>query len=318
MKKITGLIVLIVLLILIGAGFYSSQLGAVSGSKETKDIVIGKGLGLSEIAKKLQSEGLIKSAFFFQIYVRNKGLGDKLQAGMFKLSPSMKVDEVIKVLTSGPEGVWVRLLEGWRVEEMAEKLNGELTIDKGQFIKLAKEGYMFPDSYLFPREATAEYVVSTLKNTFESKFDSDLRVKIKAQGLTESEGVILASIVEREGRSQEVRRMIASILLKRLKIDMGLNADATIQYALGYQPQEKSWWKRHLSFDDLKINSKYNTYIHSGLPPTPIANPSLSSLKAVAQADPSTPYLYYYHDSKGNSYYGKTLEEHNVNIANNP
>lgn len=318
MKKITGLIVLIVLLGLIGAGFYSSQLGAVSSSKETKDIVISKGLGLSEIAKKLQSEGLIKSAFFFQIYVKNQGLGDKLQAGMFKLSPSMKVEEVIKVLTSGPEGVWVRLLEGWRVEEMAEEVNEQLSLDKKEFIKLSKEGYMFPDSYLFPREATVEYVVSTLKNTFESKFDSNLRAKIKAQGLTESEGVILASIVEREGRSQEVRRMIASILLKRLKINMGLNADATIQYALGYQPSEKSWWKKRIFYEDLKVESKYNTYIHAGLPPTPIANPSLSSLKAVAEADSSTPYLYYYHDSKGNSHYGKTLDEHNANVASNP
>ena len=103
---------------------------------------------------------------------------------------------------------------------------------------------------------------------------------------------------------------------------MGLNADATVQYALvpkgSKNPPAGGWWKRHLSREDLKIDSSYNTYIHRGLPPAPIANPGVSSLKAVAEADSSTPYLYYYHDSKGNSYYGKTLEEHNQNIASYP
>ena len=99
---------------------------------------------------------------------------------------------------------------------------------------------------------------------------------------------------------------------------MGLNADAAIQYALGYQSGEKSWWKRHLTSEDLKVESPYNTYLYRGLPPTPISNPSLSSLQAVASADSKTPYLYYYHDSKGNSYYAATLEEHSQNIVNNP
>lgn len=99
---------------------------------------------------------------------------------------------------------------------------------------------------------------------------------------------------------------------------MALNADATVQYALGFQKSENSWWKRHLSFDDLKIDSPYNTYTHAGLPPKPISNPGLSSLKAVANADSSIPYLYYYHDSKGISHFAKTLEEHNQNVANYP
>ena len=157
-----------------------------------------------------------------------------------------------------------------------------------------------------------------MRKTFDSRFTDTLRSQIRSKGLTQDQGVILASIVEREGRSEEVKRMIASILLKRFKIGMGLNVDATVQYALGYQPQEKSWWKRNLSKDDLQIDSIYNTYLHAGLPPTPISNPGLSSLQAVANADPSILYLYYYHDSKGNSYYAKTLEEHNQNVANHP
>ncbi|MBI2017521.1 endolytic transglycosylase MltG [Candidatus Daviesbacteria bacterium] len=322
MKKVFGLIVLLIILGILAKGFWSSQLGPVGTSKESKDIVISKGQSLSQIADQLKKSGIIKSSWMFQMYVRQKGLGNKLQAGLFKVSPSMDSSEIIKVLTQGPEGIWVRLIEGWRVEEMAEEVEKQLNVDKKEFLKLAKEGYMFPDSYLFPRQASAEYVVSTLKNTFDQKFTKDLRSKIKAQGLTLDQGVILASIVEREGRSQEVRRMVASILLKRFKIEMGLNADATVQYILGYQEDENppagGWWKRHLTRDDLKVASPFNTYIHSGLPPKPIANPSLSSLQAVAEADSSTLYLYYYHDSKGNSHYGKTLEEHNANIANNP
>ncbi len=177
---------------------------------------------------------------------------------------------------------------------------------------------MFPDTYLFPKEASVEYITDTLKKTFERRFTPELRVKIRSRGLTEAEGVILASIVEREARSDDARKMVASILLKRYKIGMGLNADATVQYALGFQKTENSWWKRNLNRDDLKVDSQYNTYLHSGFPPTPISNPGLSSLQAVANADPETPYLYYYHDSKGIPHYAKTLEEHNQNVANYP
>lgn len=318
MKKILWLIVILLALFFLGRFWWDSQLKAVSNDNSTKVFVIAKGVGVSEIAKKLKEENLIKSELAFKVYISQNNLADKLQAGSYKLNSSMSVPELIKNLQVGSEDIWVTLIEGWRIEEMAEKLNEELKIDKKEFIKNAKEGYMFPDTYLFPKEASVSYIVDTLKKTFNKRFTAELKEKIKAKGLTENQGVILASIVEREGRSIKVRTEIASILLKRLKIEMGINADATIQYALGYQDDEKSWWKRHLSREDLKIDSPYNTYIHRGLPPTPIANPSLSSLQAVANADPNTPYLYYYHDSKGNSYYGKDLDEHNENVANNP
>lgn len=318
MKKIIALITLAFLVFLLLSSFWNNQLDPVSGEKLEKTFVIQKGEVISSIAKRLKQENLIRSDKAFAFYIKQEGLSEKIQSGTFKLSPSMRAKDIARILIQNPEDVWVTLIEGWRKEEMAEKLSEQLTVNSEQFKKVAKEGYMFPDTYLFPKDYSIEQIAKILRDNFEKKYTPELRAKIKSLGLSEAQGVILASIVEREGRSQEVRRMIASILLKRLKIGMGLNADATIQYALGYQPQEKSWWKRHLSRDDLKINSPYNSYIHSGLPPTPIANSSLSSLKAVADADPSTPYLYYYHDSKGDSHYGKTLDEHNTNIANNP
>lgn len=318
MKKLLVLLIIFLMLLLAARGWWNLQLSPVSASKESKDVVIAKGASVNEITKQLKKEKLIRSSLAFQLYVRQQGLSDKLQAGLFKLSPSMSLQEIAKILSGGPEGVWVRLLEGWRVEEMIKELNRQLKIDEREFLKLAQEGYMFPDTYLFPREATVGYVVDTLRKTFDQRFSEDLKNKITKQGLTEEEGVILASIVEREARSDQARTEVASILLKRFKIGMGLNADATLQYALGYQLQEKSWWKRHLTEEDKKVDSPYNTYLYMGLPPTPICNPGLSSLKAVANADSSTPYLYYYHDSKGNSHYAETLEEHNQNIANNP
>ncbi|MDP3948233.1 MAG: endolytic transglycosylase MltG [bacterium] len=318
MKKALLLIVVLLAALFLVKGWWNHQLTSVSADKATKVFVIAKGAKVSEIAKTLREKSLIRSELAFKIYVKQNNLTNKLQAGSYKLSPSMSTPDILKTLQSGSEDVWVTLIEGWRVEEMATKLNSELRVSSSEFLKAAKEGYMFPDTYLFPKEATVEYITATLRKTFEARFTPELRSKIRSQGLTEDQGVILASIVEREARSDGVRKMVASILLKRFKIGMALNADATLQYALGYQRKEQSWWKRNLTSEDKKIDSSYNTYLHAGLPPAPIANPGLSSLTAVANADSTTPYLYYYHDSKGNSYYGETLEEHNRNVANHP
>ncbi len=318
MRKIIVWLILILLIFLAAKGWWNGQLAAVSSDQATKVFVIKKGESVGSIADRLQKEGLIRSGLAFKAALKLQKDRVHIEAGDFKLSPSMTAYEVIASLSKGSLDKWVTLLEGWRVEEMAQKLNEELGADKEDFLRVAKEGYMFPDTYLFNKEATALDIASVLKSTFNQRLSDDLQRKIQAQGLTVPQGVILASIVEREGRSDGVRTQIAGILLKRFKIGMALNADATIQYALGYQPKEKSWWKRNLTSDDLKITSPFNTYLHAGLPPAPISNPGLASLKAVANADSSTPYLYYYHDSKGNSYYAKTLDEHNRNAAQNP
>lgn len=319
MKKLLALVLIFLVLLFAAQGFWNFQLSAVnSQDKIAKNVIVAKGKSLNEIAKQLKDENLVRSALVFNLYTRQQGLASKLSAGTFKLSPAMSAPEIVKILSGPPNEVWVTLLEGWRVEEMAEELNSKLKIQSSKFLTSVKEGYLFPDTYLFPNDITEERITKILQDNFNQKYTDDLRSKIKALGLTEDEGVILASIVEREARSDEARRMAASILLKRLRMGMGLNADATVQYTLGYQPKEKSWWKRRLSKEDLKSNSPYNTYLYKNLPPTPICNPGLSSLKAVANADPQTPYLYYYHDSKGKAHYAKTLEEHNQNVANNP
>lgn len=314
-------IILIMVLVLAFAGlksYYDFLLSPVDrGNTEKKLFMITPGKATVDIAQSLEKEGLIRSANAFTVLVKRTDNVGKIQAGNFKLSSSMSAAEILGELKSGVIDKKVTLLEGWRVEEMGEKLSAELGIKSTEFVKQAKEGYMFPDTYLFSPEATVSEVVQTMRANFDKRYDTMLQNKIKAQGLTPEQGVILASIVEREARSDEVRRMVASILLKRYKIDMALNADATVQYILGYQKKDGSWWKRHLTKDDLKTPSSYNTYLYAGLPPAPIANPSASSLRAVAEAS-TTPYLYYYHDSKGRSYYARTLDEHNENVASYP
>lgn len=318
MRKFLALIIILIALFFIARGWWNSQLAAVSDDSSTKVFIISKGESFGKVASRLKEQGLIKSPWALSLLAKQSGLGNKIQAGTFKLSPPMPAREVLKTLTSQPEDYWVTLLEGWRIEEMAAELSSKFQIQNAKFVRLAKEGYMFPDTYLFAHDVTEEQIIQRLENTFERRYDDALRSKIRALGLTEDQGVVLASIVEREARSDRVRQTVASILLRRYKIGMGLNADATIQYALGYQPKEKSWWKRHLTKEDLKIDSPFNTYIYAGFPPAPISNPSLSSLTAVANANPSASYLYYYHDSKGNSYYARTLDEHNENVANHP
>lgn len=322
MRKLITIIIFITVIILITKWWWNSQLSPVSSDKSTKIFVVDRGESFPKIAEDLKKADLIKSSWIFNLYGKQSGLASKIQAGTFRLSKSYSAKEILKALTDQPLDVWITLLEGWRIEEMAKKLNEQLGIDEKEFIKLAVEGYMFPDTYLFPKDYSPQQIAQRLKSTFEQKYSDDLRRKIKSLGLTETQGVVLASIVEREARSQQARVMVASILLKRFKIGMGLNVDATIQYILGYQKDENppagGWWKRDLTKDDLTVESPYNTYLHSGFPPSPICNPGLSSLTAVASADPSTPYLYYYHDAKGESHYAKTLEEHNQNVANYP
>lgn len=318
MRKIIFWIVFILIVFISLRGWWNSQLSPVSSDKSTIIFVVDKGENFSQVVNDLKKANLIKSNWLFNVLAKQSGMENQIQAGTFRLSPSQTSREILKTLTEKPLDNWVTLLEGWRIEEMGDNLNQVLGVEKSTFLKVAKEGYMFPDTYLFPKDYSSEQIAKKLRDTFDSRYSADLRSKVRSQGLTENQGVILASIVEREARSEGARTMVASILLKRFKIGMGLNTDATIQYALGYQKDEKSWWKKNLTTDDLKVVSLYNSYLHAGLPPTPICNPSLASLKAVANADTSVPYLYYYHDSKGVSHYAKDLEEHNANVANYP
>ena len=279
----------------------------------TKIFVVKSGESVRTIATRLKNENLIRDQIGFFLLVKLLKLDDRLQAGDFRLSPSMDAKTIIDELTHGTLDVWVTTLEGWRVEEIALKLTQELSIPESEFLKYAREGYMFPDTYLLPKDASAAGVTRIFEDNFNQKMTADLKNGIKDQGLTFDEGVTLASIVEREGKSSQDRPVIAGILLNRLRDDHPLQVDATLQYVFGYQPEVKTWWKKDLSDQDKTVKSPYNTYANIGLPPNPIANPGLAALSAVAHPT-KTLYWYYLHDKEGKAHYAETFEQHNANI----
>lgn len=313
-KKPFSLFVLIIILVCLFLFYKEGSLPVNKTSKESKIFVVKKGENMDDIIKNLAKEDLIRNRVVFFIIVKQLGIERKIQAGDFRLSPAMDAYTIANNLTHGTLDVWLTIIEGLRKEEIAQIVSQNLGIPETEFLKIAQEGYLFPDTYLIPQQATAGGIIEILVNNYYRRFDVSLKAQAKKKGLTEKQVLILASLVEKEGRNDTDRQKIASIILKRYREDMPLQLDATVQYAVGYQANEKTWWKKYLTEDDLKIDSPYNTYKNTGLPPAPIANPGLSSIKAVVNADVSTPYLYYISDKSGKMHYAVTLEEHNANI----
>lgn len=275
---------------------------------------IKRGEGIRTIAEHLQKQDLIRSSVAFFLIARFGGLDNNIQAGDFRLNPAMDLYTVTNTLTHGTIDVWITIPEGWRNEEISLRLAKELSIPEQEFLKVAREGYMFPDTYLIPKDAEASVAAKIFLSNFDKKISQELRMRAKAKKLSLDEAIIIASMVEREAKFNEDRPLVASIILNRLSLGMKLDIDATVQYALGYQTKEKTWWKKELTIEDLDIDSPYNTYKNPGLPPKPIANPGLDAIVAVVDA-PLTDYIYYISDKTGKLHFAKTIEEHNSNIA---
>lgn len=314
MKKL--LIFLIIIFALLGAIilWWKNGLKAFSPSDKTEKIfVIQKGAGLKEIAGGLKNQGLIKDRVVFFLYARLNRFEGKIQAGDFRLSPSLTIPEIAEKLTHGTLDIWITIPEGKRAEEIADILEEKMPNYQASWrnILFTNEGYLFPDTYLIPKDTDINFIVSIMKNNFEKKFSS-LNIS-SLNKFSRKEIVTIASLVEREAKDEKDRPLITSVILNRLNIDMKLDVDATLQYALGYQQNQKTWWKKGLTDQDKEINSSYNTYRNVGLPPTPIANPGLAALNAVV-APAKTNYLFYMTDAKGLTHYAQTLEEHNLNI----
>lgn len=311
------LFIFLLVIALVGGGlslwWYDAIAPVDPTDKNPVIFVINKGEGVKSISSRLAKQHLIRSPTGFFVLVKTLGIETQLQAGDFRLVRSMNSKDIAQELTHGTLDVWVTTLEGWRDEEIATKLAKDLDIPETEFLKYASQGYMFPDTYLIPKDATAAAIVDLFQHTFNSKITSQMRNDASKVGLSFKDIITLASIVEREGRTSSDRPVIAGILIKRLKADWPLQTDATLQYALGYQSNEKSWWKKYLTDEDKTVKSAYNTYRNKGLPPGPIANPGLSSINAVIYPAQSE-YWYYLHDTKGQVHYGKTLEEHSANI----
>jgi UPF0755 protein len=319
-----GFLITAVFIVLIGLVWWSRNSKPASGDTSFQDFLVVKGRSASQIGEALFEEGLIKNPVAFKIYVQVTAKASKIQAGQFRISPSLPLTEVVDTLTKPPAELWVTIPEGLRREEAVERFikglemkEADAVLFRQEFLdeSFGQEGFLFPDTYLFPRDATASSVVKRMRSTFDLKA-KELEKEISSSDLSLDEIVTLASIIERETKTDEERPVVAGILLNRLDINMGLQADATVQYAVGgvncKGNTECNWWPVLIK-DDLDINSPFNTYRFRGLPPSPIANPGFSSLKAAVNPE-DTDFLYYLHDEEGGIHYARTLAEHNENV----
>lgn len=313
-------VVCFLLAIIIGSSWwwYSANTAPVSNDTTTKEITIEKGLSFAEVAQKLEDEKIIRNAFAFRLWSKFGSDEITVQAGNHRFSPSMTFKEIAGQLELGLQDVNIQIKEGARVEEINEILKDKLEKEylSTDFLKQAKplEGMLFPDTYNFYKNSTAESVIKRLNDTFEQNYKS---LNGPTDPAEKKRIVILASILEREGLNDKDRPVIAGILENRLKSNTEtagfLQIDATLQYAIGNKHEASNWWSTPTA-DDKEVDSPYNTYKYKGLPPGPICNPGNSSLSAAIVPQRSN-YLYYIHDNQGNAYYAKTFEEHDRNIA---
>jgi UPF0755 protein len=291
------------------------------------------------VAANLESQGLISDASAFTAFLQYAGLDTTLQAGDYLLSPVMSPLEIARALQDPtPKEVDFTVLEGWRLEEIADSLpTSGLEISPQQFLDATRqppagypfldelapgqsmEGFLFPGSYELARESSVSQVLISLLDNFSVHITPEIETGIQRQGLSMLQAVILASIVEREAIVEDEMPMLASVFLNRLVAGIPLEADSTVQYALGYNESQKTWWTNPLSSRDLEFDSPYNTYRYPGLPPGPIANPGLNALEAVAfPAD--TPYYYFRAtcDGSGRHTFAETFQEHLENACPEP
>jgi UPF0755 protein len=296
---------------------------------------VEQGESVASIIGRLWEAGLIANPGAFRSYLQYTGLDTSLKAGEYTLSPSLSPMQIAQAMQSSISSeVIFTILPGWRAEEIAAALpSSGLSITPEEFLEgiqiqpqdysfsnklpgSSVEGFLFPDAYELPRDTSIQELMPALLSNFEDQVTQEMRKGFKQQGLNLYEAVVLASIVQREGMDAEEYPMIASVFLNRLAIGMALASDPTVQYALGYNIEQGTWWTNPLSLADLQIDSPYNTYIYPGLPPGPISNPGLSALRAVA-FPAQTPYYYFRMacDGSGRHAFAETYAEHLENAC---
>lgn len=303
-------VILIVFFMGLLAWWNNGQSAVNKNDKSEKIFVIPQGMAVRAIGNKLKEQGLIKDPVVFFIYVRKNGLDQKIQAGSYKLSPSMDLLKIMDTLQSGSEDAWVTIPEGLRSEEIAEILKEQISSYDSSWVSALRneEGYLFPDTYLIPKDADIETVISILKNNFNSKIEG---IGLSSEDPELLDILIIASLIEREALRDDEKPMIASVIYNRLNDGMALDIDATLQYAKGKVAGK--WWTVPTGVDR-QIDSPYNTYKYPGIPPGPIANPGIEAIKA-AQTPASSEYYFYIHDNEGNVHFARTLAEHNRNVS---
>ncbi|MBV9717812.1 MAG: endolytic transglycosylase MltG [Candidatus Eremiobacteraeota bacterium] len=286
-------------------------------------VIIDRGLTFTQAEQQLAAAGIIGNVTTFRILAHVRGEEADVRAGEYEFAPHLTQSEVLHALVTGGAQVaaWVTIPEGFTAAQIAERLQNSgigsakaflrefldhrLVVDGTPTRNL--EGFLFPSTYLLPLGASPQQASAPMIAEFFKELPAGAASAARALHLTVPQAVIVASLVEREAKSEIDRPRIAEVIYNRLALGMPLQVDAAIEYAL---PAHKSL----LTYGDLKVDSPYNTYEHAGLPPTPIANPGRLSLEAAF--DPSKgDDLYYVYCGNGRHVFAKTLAEHQANVA---
>jgi len=287
------------------------------------DVVVARGSTAGEVARELAERRVIASPLVFSLLARTRGLEAKIEAGEYRFPAHESTDEVLHRLVAGGRqiAVWVTIPEGFTAKEVAEVLDGRglgpaeafaryflhASLELGGVRTRSLEGFLFPDTYLIPVGAAPAQVAQILTDQFRRELPRDAAARTHRLGLTLPQVVTLASLVEREAKADDERRLMAGVYYNRLRRGMPLEVDASIEYTFAHH-------KDVITLADLARDSPYNTYKHAGLPPTPIGNPGRPSLLAAFDPQPSG-YLYYVYMGNGHHAFSRTLAEHNANVA---
>ncbi|MBI3618677.1 endolytic transglycosylase MltG [Candidatus Peregrinibacteria bacterium] len=332
MRRLPRLIIGLLALTLIGVVWYQFELRPVNARDQTGILVsIPTGSSVQGIGTILRGKSLIRSISVFDLYARLHHLQGSLKAGTFYLRPSMSAPEIAQALVRGySEAAVVTIPEGFTVKEIDGLLAGKGLVKSGKLLACAQscdfssfaflpqsnvkspgnrlEGYLFPDTYFVVQDTlTPQSFLERLLSTFQKRVVDGLKTNIASSHHSLDQIVTMASLIEKETKTEEERPIVAGILWKRLDAKMGLGADASIRYAIG-KPADA------LTESDLAIDSPYNLRKFKDLPPTPISNPGLASIQAALHPKES-PYFYYLHDANGVIHYAITNDEQNANKA---
>lgn len=328
LKRNTGIIIIILLILFIGQRYYQNSLGPMD-SDNAKDIYISIPPSTStiEIAKILHEEKLINNPLVFVYQIKLKGVGNKLKAGEYNLSTEMDLNTIINSLTQGGRShdtTRFTIPEGYEIRQIIDKLSKEGIVNGDRFMELVSdksnfeleylflkelddgqnlEGFLFPSTYEIFIGSSEEEIISKMLDEFERVYEEDIKSRMNEMNLSLNEAVTIASIVEREGKVDEERPLMSAVFHNRIDQGMMLQSCATVQYILGER-------KEVLTNKDTSTPSPFNTYIHEGLPPGPIASPGKASLiAAVNPAD--VDYLFFVLTGKdGTHTFTRTYEEH--------
>ncbi len=313
MKKLFALIIIVLIICGFGAFKYiNSALFKPLAYDSPIVFEIQKGSSAQNVAHALFSQNLAPHPLFARLAMRVLGFDKRLKAGEYLLEPQMSLKDIFEKLASGKVIMHqLTLSEGLTTAQMLAIID-ENEFLSGNITENVSEGEILPETYTFAKDETKDSLIKKAKTDMQKTLDEIWQTRAQNLPLkNKNELLILASIIEKETGVNAERTKVASVFINRLNIDMPLQTDPTVIYALTLG---KSDLGRSLKHKDLEVNSPYNTYINKGLPPTPICNPGMKAIQAAANPE-NTPYLYFVADGNGGHRFAKTLAEHNNNIS---